>query len=1512
MGLACGLQQAAARLHTTAPLVEPSGDQVTEDKIPPADHGPSRIWLPELVQHYAERLPPNESAVTLRLVNKATSAHFRAPQHTTVRLSLPVPHHAFVWRWGREEALSGLTWSQREKLPRLTARSGSIANLEVLLAREDAYSRPQSTQALIEAAGAGQLEACRWLRQQGCPWDEWVLRKAAGGGHRAVSEWLLAIGCPWSEGAIPEAARGGHVGLVDWLLGTGRSPNVAGLLAGAAEGCDLPTLQRLHHTYLDSVGTVLPSGNLAVMVSAASSPTADWRAKRGYPLTPSAALAVGTSGAVDVLQYVLDAGVELRGEAAVLAMLLHGAAGEGYLAVLQALHARGFLHVQLDGFTLAESAAQHGRLTVVAWLVETLGAAAVLSTRVFAAATGPRVSEFRECNRMELLAWLHEHGCPMGEDGTPYEHVLLNGDLAMLRYLRQLGCPWGPDGRVFTFAVQRGGDGIILSQAALPTLAWLLEQGCPVTWRKAEAAAARSWNPVILAWGAEDGTPSADHDPSRIWLPELVQRYAERLPPNESAVTLRLVNKATAAHFRAPQHTTVRLSLPVPHHAFVWRCGSEEALSGLTRGQREQLPRLTARSGSVANLEVLLAREDTYSRPLSIDTLVEAASAGQLEVCRWLRRQGCPWDEDVLRKAAVGGHRAVCEWLLASGCPWSEGAIPAAARGGHVGLVDWLLGTGRSPNVSGLLAGAAAGCDLPTLQRLHHTYLDRIGIALCLSLKLALVTAAAGSATADWRAKVEWLEGRGYPQSAGACNAAARLLDGRTRLEWLQQRGYPLTPRVAAAAATSGAVDALQYVLDAGVELPGEVAIFLTHAAEVGHLAVLQLLHARGLLRVQLGGFALAKAAARGGRLTVVAWLVETLGAAAVLSTRVFAAAAGSGVSECNRMELLAWVHEHGCPMGYDGTPYVWALGNGDLAMLRYLQQLGCPWGPGGRVFTFAVECCGDGTIPSQVARASLAWLLQQRCPVTWREAEAAAERNRNAVVLAWLHTTAPLVEPSGDQGTQDGTPSADHDPSRAWLPELVQRYAERLPPNESAVTLRLVNKATAAQFWELQHTTVRLSLPVPHHAFVWRCGSEEALSGLARGQREQLPRLTARSGSVANLEVLLAREDTYSRPLSIDALVEAAGAGQLEVCCWLRQQGCPWDEWVLRKAAYGGHRAVCEWLLASGCPWSEGAIPAAARGGHVGLVDWLLGTGRIPNVAGLLAGAAEGCDLPTLQHLHHTYLDSVGIALPPPLNIVVAASAAGSPTADWRAKVEWLEGQGYPRGESACKEAARLLDGRGRLEWLRQRGYPLTPWATFTGAVDVLQYVLDAGVELGEQDAVLAVLLTRAAEVGHLAVLQLLHARGLLHVQLDGFALAKAAARGGRLTVVAWLVETLGAAAVLSAEVFAAAASSGVSEFSEFGRMELLAWLHEHGCPMGEDGTPYMWALSNGDLAMLRYLRQLGCPWGPDGRVFTFAVQCCGDGTILSQAARPTLAWLLQQGCPVASREAEAAAERS
>ncbi|PNH08701.1 Ankyrin repeat domain-containing protein, partial [Tetrabaena socialis] len=475
----------------------------------------------------------------------------------------------------------------------------------------------------------------------------------------------------------------------------------------------------------------------------------------------------------------------------------------------------------------------------------------------------------------------------------------------------------------------------------------------------------------------------------------------------------------------------------------------------------------------------------------------------------------------------------------------------------------------------------------------------------------------------------------------------------------------------------------------------------------------------------------------------------------------------------------------------------------------------------------------------------------------------------------------APLPDPQ----PQGEAASAAVVPSGVWLPELVQRYAPALSCNEVACALRLVNKATAAQFHGPQDRSVRLSLPVPHHAFVQRWSGEGAMRGLTMIQRQQLCSLTARSGSTANLEFLLALEDCAC--LGEDAFWAAADAGQLEVCRWLRQQGCcPWDSYsVLDAAAAGGHQDVCEWLLASGCPWSCWAASRAARGGHVGLMDWLLSMGPSE---GVVAAAAAGGDLPTLQLLHSKHLPQEYRAYS---RAEMVACAASSLTADWRAKVEWLEGQGFPQDTCACVRAVKQPEWRGRLEWLQQRGHPLTGYAAAAaasvGAVDALQYVLDSGVALGEDDT--EAVTREAADGGHLAVLQELHARGF-----DIAGTATAAARYGHLPVVAWLVEVLGADKVLSARLFASAATSG--------KRELLAWLHDRGCPwdqgtfeaaaaagceeqlewlaacgcpMGENGRSYALAARNSDLATLRCLQRLGCPLGAEsGGHFALAIK--------------------------------------
>ncbi|PNH11306.1 Ankyrin repeat domain-containing protein [Tetrabaena socialis] len=537
--------------------------------------------------------------------------------------------------------------------------------------------------------------------------------------------------------------------------------------------------------------------------------------------------------------------------------------------------------------------------------------------------------------------------------------------------------------------------------------------------------------------GAAPGT--ADDDPSRIWLPEVVHHFASFLGGNEQACTLRLVNKATATQFRGPQHTTIRLSQQVPHHAFAWRWGGGGATRGLTVRQRQQLPCLTARSGSIANLALLLARDDLTS-PLEHRVMVDAVEAGQLEACRWLLQQGCLWSDGVLDVAAGAGHKEVCEWLLAVGgtfsadpvryaaagghwelCEWllaqdcsvEDQAAIAAARGGYMGLIDWLLErTVRFPNTWDLMEAVASGCNLPTLQRLHHTYVDTPYAQMSAAGELSdaeellggeqgwVTAAAAGSPTADWRDKVEWLETRGYPLTDIACRDIAAREDCREALEWLQQRGYPFTAGMAHYVAQNGDADALEFLLAQGVHLDTAPAASYAPRGH-DHLATLKLLHAR---RVCIGHRNVASAAAN-GQLPVVAWLVEVLGAATALTAGVYARAARSGSAE-----LLAWLHEAGCPwdasafaeaaasgseeqlewlvecgcpMGDDGDPYRRALANADLAVLRCLRQLGCPWGPVGLTFTCAIKACDASTPFSQTQLLlALAWLVEQGCPV--------------------------------------------------------------------------------------------------------------------------------------------------------------------------------------------------------------------------------------------------------------------------------------------------------------------------------------------------------------------------------------------------------------------------------------------------------------------------------------------------------------------------------------------------
>ncbi|GLC60700.1 hypothetical protein PLESTB_001659900 [Pleodorina starrii] len=409
------------------------------------------------------------------------------------------------------------------------------------------------------------------------------------------------------------------------------------------------------------------------------------------------------------------------------------------------------------------------------------------------------------------------------------------------------------------------------------------------------------------------------------------------------------------------------------------------------------------------------------------------------------------------RRPATG---TVCEWMLASGCPFVWYVVCSACWSGREDLTQWLLTEllGRPDDGPGpyglcwsLLEAAAGYLSLAALQRLwqelmagcHGRELQQPLEQLSQEMGVPFLVAAAGSTTPDWHAKVEWLEGLGFPRMAWACKSALQAGNGDAavaHLQWLRGRGYPIDAKVAEAAVDLGNLAALRFLVEQVGMQPTGHRIDVTEAAAHGHMAVLQYLHASGL---PFNTRSAAKGAARAGHLPLVEWAVEDLGVTpadgedslldhteasgnlelmAWLHVRGWAldpsAIPNGAKSGCE--EALEWLVERGCPFPLDGGAYLGAALNGDLAMLRCLHRLGCPWGPPGKLLA---DC-----ILNVVSVAVLQCLLDLGCPeMDWDAAVKLMEdralmapwelEERHTVLLAWLGEQRRRRQSPGAQG---------------------------------------------------------------------------------------------------------------------------------------------------------------------------------------------------------------------------------------------------------------------------------------------------------------------------------------------------------------------------------------------------------------------------------------------------------------------------------------------------------------
>ncbi len=445
---------------------------------------------------------------------------------------------------------------------------------------------------------------------------------------------------------------------------------------------------------------------------------------------------------------------------------------------------------------------------------------------------------------------------------------------------------------------------------------------------------------------------------------ELQARVLQFLPPNECALSGRLVGKGAWKRLNQPHHCTASFRLPLPPHAVddpAWQPHLQQAFKQAPMRAKLQYLSAAASSGSVLNLEVAWRLLQPCLFPELLPHPVGDTQGPRnqhhhhhpvLDIYTHCLR---PNDLDPGAAAVAFGHAHAFAWLVQHGCPLEpQRTLVAAAEHCDLaglkqawGLLCPRLDPGRRMEVP--LLAAAAAVRSPT----HQTACAKLAWLLLLTAEAAqpqgpaaepwpcrslVLTAAAVAAAASGNVQLlQWLcdeqgldlarkSPRTLLPSKGRWSESvlAAVLEGGDMdlVRWLVgERGYPLPSSQAdegwedessddaseawEGAARGGSVEAMRWLLGSGVPVQ-EGAIGA--AAGAGRLKAVQFLHAECGLRLTEGVFVEA-AGSRG--LPTAQWLLQ---AGCPMSPEAYDSAAKAG--DAAMVEWLAT--EAKCPLGQD------------------------------------------------------------------------------------------------------------------------------------------------------------------------------------------------------------------------------------------------------------------------------------------------------------------------------------------------------------------------------------------------------------------------------------------------------------------------------------------------------------------------------------------------------------------------------------------------------------------
>ena len=130
-----------------------------------------------------------------------------------------IQDHYFLWMTLQKNnhSLLQLAINQQTCECHIAAQRGNIRLLKYL--RENGCHWNEYT--CSHAARNGHLEVLKWARQNGCPWSEYTCFQAAENGHLEVLKWARENGCPWNEYTCFGAAENGHLEVLKWARKNG-------------------------------------------------------------------------------------------------------------------------------------------------------------------------------------------------------------------------------------------------------------------------------------------------------------------------------------------------------------------------------------------------------------------------------------------------------------------------------------------------------------------------------------------------------------------------------------------------------------------------------------------------------------------------------------------------------------------------------------------------------------------------------------------------------------------------------------------------------------------------------------------------------------------------------------------------------------------------------------------------------------------------------------------------------------------------------------------------------------------------------------------------------------------------------------------------------------------------------------------------------------------------------------------------------------------------------------------